>query len=60
MLECGIKEVTIETPINGLNLQYRLKTTKKKALKEISEAVEYTKAWCNSKLCVNGRTEPHW
>ena len=27
-LECGIKEVTIETPINGLNLKYRLKMTR--------------------------------
>jgi isopropylmalate/homocitrate/citramalate synthase len=42
-LECGIKEVTIETPFNGLNLQYRLKMTKEQALKKTVESIEYTR-----------------
>jgi isopropylmalate/homocitrate/citramalate synthase len=42
-LECRIKEVTIETPFNGLNLKYRLKMTKQQALKKIVEIVEYTR-----------------
>ena len=33
--ECGIKEITIESPINGLNLQYKLKITKEQALQRI-------------------------
>ena len=40
-LECGVKEITIETPINGLNLQYRLKMTKPQTLKKIVESIEY-------------------
>jgi len=42
-LECGIKEVTIESPINGLNLQYKLKITKEQALQRIVESIDYTK-----------------
>ena len=42
-LECGIKEITIETPINGLNLQYRLKMTKEQALQKIVESIQYCK-----------------
>jgi 2-isopropylmalate synthase len=42
-LECGIKEVTIEAPINGLNLQYRYKITKEQALQKINDAITYTK-----------------
>jgi len=42
-LECGIKEVTIESPINGLNLQYKLKITKTQALQKIVESIEYAK-----------------
>ncbi|UCF44772.1 MAG: hypothetical protein JSW44_03070 [Candidatus Bathyarchaeota archaeon] len=42
-LECGIKEVTIETPFNGLNLQYRLKMPKEEALKKIVESTEYAR-----------------
>jgi isopropylmalate/homocitrate/citramalate synthase len=42
-LECGIKEVTIETPINGLNLQYKLKMTKEQQLQRIQETIEYAK-----------------
>ena len=40
-LECGVKEITIEMPFNGLNLQYRLKITKQQALKKIVESIEY-------------------
>ena len=42
-LECGIKEITIESPINGLHLQYRLKMTKEQALQRIVESVDYAK-----------------
>lgn len=42
-LECGIKEVTIESPYNGLNIQYKLKITKEQALQRIVEGIEYTK-----------------
>jgi 2-isopropylmalate synthase len=42
-LECGIKEITIYTPFNGLNLQYRLKMTKEQALQKTVECVEYAK-----------------
>jgi isopropylmalate/homocitrate/citramalate synthase len=42
-LECGIKEITIESPINGLNLQYKLKLSKTQALQRIVEGVDYAK-----------------
>jgi 2-isopropylmalate synthase len=42
-LECGIKEITLEAPINGLNLQYRLKMNKEQALQNIVESIEYCK-----------------
>ena len=42
-LESGIKEITIETPINGLNLQYRLKLTKEQVLQRIVESIDYAK-----------------
>jgi isopropylmalate/homocitrate/citramalate synthase len=41
--ETGIKEITIESPINGLNLQYKLKITKEQALQKIVESIEYAK-----------------
>ena len=41
--ETGIKEITIESPINGLNLQYKLKITKDQALQKIVESIEYAK-----------------
>ncbi len=40
-LECGIKEITIETPFNGLNLKYRLNITKEQLLKGTSESIDY-------------------
>jgi len=42
-LECGIKQITIESPINGLNLQYKLKTTKEQAMQRIVESIDYAK-----------------
>ncbi|MDR0797341.1 MAG: hypothetical protein LBE70_01260 [Nitrososphaerota archaeon] len=42
-LECGIKDVTLEVPINGLHLQYRYKMTKKQALQKIVESITYCK-----------------
>jgi 2-isopropylmalate synthase len=42
-IECGVKEITIETPINGLNLQYRLKISKEQALQRIVESIDYSK-----------------
>ena len=42
-LESGIKEITLESPINGLNLQYKLKLTKEQALQRIVESIDYAK-----------------
>lgn len=42
-LECGIRELLIFTPFNGLNLQYRLKMTKEQVLKETAESIQYAK-----------------
>jgi isopropylmalate/homocitrate/citramalate synthase len=42
-LECGIKEITIETPFNGLNLECRLKMTKEQALQATIESIEYAR-----------------
>jgi 2-isopropylmalate synthase len=42
-LECGIKEITLETPINGLNLQCRLKLTQEQAVQKILDSIDYAK-----------------
>ena len=42
-LESGIKDITIETPINGLNLQYLMKTTKQQALKNTVDSIDYAR-----------------
>jgi isopropylmalate/homocitrate/citramalate synthase len=42
-VECGVKEITIETPFNELNLQYRLKVTKEQALQRTVETIEYAR-----------------
>jgi len=42
-LECGIKEILLFAPFNGLNLQYRLKMTKEQVLEKAVESVEYAK-----------------
>jgi isopropylmalate/homocitrate/citramalate synthase len=42
-LECRIKNITMETPFNELNLKYRLKTTKQQALKNIVESIQHAR-----------------
>ncbi|MEM2420036.1 MAG: 2-isopropylmalate synthase [Candidatus Bathyarchaeia archaeon] len=42
-LDCGIKEISIFTPFNGLNLQYRLKVPKEKVLENVVECIEHAK-----------------
>lgn len=42
-LDCGIREIPIFTPFNGLNLQYKLKMSKEQVLKNTFECVEYAK-----------------
>jgi isopropylmalate/homocitrate/citramalate synthase len=42
-IEAGTREINIEAPINGLNLQFRLGVTKEEALKRITESVEYAR-----------------
>jgi isopropylmalate/homocitrate/citramalate synthase len=42
-LDCGVKEIVIFTPFNGLNLQYRLKMSKEHILKNTVEYIEYAK-----------------
>ena len=42
-LDCGIREIPIFTPFNGLNLQYRLKMSKEQVLKNTVECIEYAK-----------------
>jgi len=42
-LECGVKSISMETPFNELNLQYRLKTTKDEVIKDTVESIEYAR-----------------
>jgi 2-isopropylmalate synthase len=42
-LECGIKEILIFAPFNGLNLQYMLKMTKEQVLEKTVYCIEYAK-----------------
>lgn len=42
-LNCGIREILIFTPYNGLNLKYRLRMSKEQALKNTVESIEYAK-----------------
>jgi 2-isopropylmalate synthase len=42
-LECGIREILIFTPFNGLNLKYRLKMTKEQVVGKTVESIEYAK-----------------
>jgi len=42
-LECGVRSISMETPFNELNLQYRLKTTKEDILKNTVESIEHAK-----------------
>ncbi|MBT0159471.1 hypothetical protein G4O51_05755 [Candidatus Bathyarchaeota archaeon A05DMB-2] len=40
-LETGIKQITIETPFNQLNLKYRLKQSQQQTLQKTTEAIKY-------------------
>ncbi|MCW4006140.1 MAG: hypothetical protein NWF04_06050 [Candidatus Bathyarchaeota archaeon] len=42
-LEAGMREINLESPINGLNLQFRLKITKEQALKRIVDSITYAR-----------------
>ena len=42
-LECGIREIPIFTPFNGLNLKYKLKMTKEQVLEDTVGCIEYAK-----------------
>lgn len=42
-LECGVKSISMETPFNELNLQYRLKNTKDEVLKNTAESIEHAR-----------------
>ena len=42
-LECGIKEISIETSYNGLNIKQRYNTTKEQMLHDTVESIEYTR-----------------
>ncbi len=42
-LECGIREISISTPFNGLHLQGGLKLTKEQTLGRAVESIEYAK-----------------
>jgi len=42
-LECGIREIQVFTPFNGLHLQYNLKATKAQTLKATVDCIEYAK-----------------
>ncbi|MCS7096390.1 MAG: homoaconitate hydratase [Nitrososphaerota archaeon] len=42
-LNCGIREILVFTPYNGLNLKYRLRMAKEQVLKNTVESIEYAK-----------------
>jgi len=42
-LECGIREISIHTAFNGINLQYKLKMTKEEVLQRTVECIQYAK-----------------
>jgi isopropylmalate/homocitrate/citramalate synthase len=42
-IECGIREVALFTPFNGINLQYRFKMTREQALEKTVESISYAK-----------------
>ncbi len=42
-IECGIKEIVVESPINGLNLQYKLKLNKEQGMQRVVDAIDYAK-----------------
>jgi isopropylmalate/homocitrate/citramalate synthase len=42
-LDCGIEEIIIFTPFNGLNLQYSLKMSEDQVLRATEESIQYAK-----------------
>ena len=42
-LECGIRRIPVFTAFNGLNLQYRMRTTRTQVLKDTIDCIEYAK-----------------
>ncbi len=42
-LECGVREIAITAPFNGLNLKHTLRMTKEQALEKAIESIEYAK-----------------
>jgi isopropylmalate/homocitrate/citramalate synthase len=42
-IECGVSEIPIFAPFNGLNLRYRMKMTKEQVLAKTVESIEYAK-----------------
>ncbi|NIO37223.1 2-isopropylmalate synthase [Candidatus Bathyarchaeota archaeon] len=42
-LGCGIREISIFTPFNGLNLRFMLKMGKEEVLQKTAESIEYAK-----------------
>ncbi|MCX8177482.1 MAG: homoaconitate hydratase [Candidatus Bathyarchaeota archaeon] len=42
-LNCGIREILVFTPYNGLNLKYRLRMAREQVLKNTVESIEYAK-----------------
>lgn len=42
-LECGIREISIHTAFNGINLQYKLKMTKEQVQQRTVECIQYAK-----------------
>jgi len=42
-LECGIREILLFAPFNGLNLRHRLKMTKEQVLEQTVESIEHAK-----------------
>jgi isopropylmalate/homocitrate/citramalate synthase len=42
-LDCRIRDITMETPFNGLNLKYKLKMTKQQTLTKIVESIEHAR-----------------
>ena len=42
-LESGVRAISIETPFNEFNLQYKLKTTKEQMLKNTVESIDYAR-----------------
>jgi len=42
-LECGIREISMYTAFNGINLQYKLKMTREQVLQRTIECIQYAK-----------------